>query len=161
MKEHILVVDNDHYVCEQISSRLHREGFSVSSAVTSSEALSLATRSSVDLVVYDPMMDSPADMYFLHEIKGKKPDLPVIVFTRYPSMNTAIESVRIGVSDYIEKPIHSDELVARIKRILDKNRINQDRAKQEESTQSSNPIVACQRNEPLYAESSLDWCMKE
>ena len=140
MKEHILVVDNDHYVCEQLSSRLHREGFSVSSAATSSEALSLAARHSVDLVVYDPMMDSPADLHFLHEIRGKNPRLPVIVFTRYPSINTAIESVRIGVSDYIEKPIHSDELVARIKRILDKNRMNQDKTGQEAPSDSSNAI---------------------
>lgn len=140
MKEHILVVDNDHYVCEQISSRLHREGFSVSSATTSSEALDLAAQHSVDLVVYDPIMDSPSDLHFLHEIKDKKPHLPVVVFTRYPSLNTAIESVRIGVSDYIEKPIHSDELVARIKHILDKNRINQDKTSQAESTDTSSPV---------------------
>ena len=53
-------------------------------------------------------------------LKKTKPHLPVIIYSGYPSMNTAIEALKKGADDYIPQPFQLDELSTRIKESLDK-----------------------------------------
>jgi CheY-like chemotaxis protein len=103
-KGNVLVVDDEKTVCSSCRKILTREGYNVDVASSGKEALAKVKANGFDVVVTD----------------WKMPEIEVILITGYPSVETSIEAIRSGVSDYVPKPFTPQELSDALIRALEK-----------------------------------------
>jgi CheY-like chemotaxis protein len=124
---HILVVDDDPDVVEADRLVLEGAGYRVSSASNGSEALVRLRVGDVDLVILDVMMAHPTEGFHLsYKMKDdpKLRDIPVLMVTAVEQrLGERIDWVRdaeyLPVSDFVRKPVEPDELLARVKKLLE------------------------------------------
>lgn len=106
----ILVVDDEGAIRYSISKTLQRVGYQVHTATSGEEALDMMQRNDYDVVLTDIRMPGLSGVDLLTRIKEEAPDAVVILLTGYGSMETAIESLRLGAHDYLLKPSSSQEI---------------------------------------------------
>ncbi len=121
MTQSILVVDDDSDTLTLIGLTLQRRGFEVIKAQSGAQALSLLEHDLPDLVVLDVMMPNMDGYEVCREIKGdpRTQKLPVVMLTAKAQTASQLEGFRSGAIDYITKPVHPQDLVARIQAVLD------------------------------------------
>jgi DNA-binding NtrC family response regulator len=117
--ERILVVDDDKAFRVATRTLLEDEHYKVSLASSADEALALLTSSDVDLMLSDLVMTKTTGIELLGRVRSKHPDLMVIMVTGFGSINTAVEAMRLGATDYLTKPCNNTELLLKIRRALD------------------------------------------
>lgn len=121
-KAKILVVDDEILVCKSISSALEPERYIVDMALSGEEALKKEAKGEYDVIVADLMMPGISGMELLREVKQKRTDVKVIMITGYPSIKSAVESIRLGAFDYIPKPFTPNDLRSLVSRALESRR---------------------------------------
>jgi DNA-binding NtrC family response regulator len=117
-KPKILIADDEPLFLQTTGELLRKDGFDclcVASARTALEALS---REPFDLVLSDLNMPGNASLEFLRDGRKHWPDVPLIVITGVPSLPTAVESLRLGIADYLLKPVSYRDLLSSIRRAL-------------------------------------------
>jgi len=114
----VLVVDDEAIVVNSIRKILARKGFAVEEAFTCKDALNQVFSHDYDLVLLDMRMSDGNGIDVLQRIKAKRPDLRVVIVTGYASIDTAVEAIRNGASDYMPKPFTPDELYNMTSRVL-------------------------------------------
>lgn len=119
MNERILVVDDEDIIRESLSYVLRKEGYDVKEARNGKVAYDLIFKESFDLVITDLEMPEMKGIQLLEEIKNLDIHTVVVVVTAYGSLDTAIAALRSGASDYILKPVEFDEMLIKIKRLLE------------------------------------------
>ncbi|MBP8973506.1 MAG: response regulator transcription factor [Anaerolineae bacterium] len=107
---HILVVDDEGAIRYSISKTLQRLDYQVHTAETGEEALEMMQRQEYDVVLTDIRMPGLSGVELLARIKEQAPDAVVILLTGYASLETAIESLRLGAHDYLVKPSSSQDI---------------------------------------------------
>ncbi len=107
----VLVVDDEGDVCRGIAEFLESQDFNVEIAAGGAEAVSRLEKARFDLVVSDIRMPGVDGIQLLRRIKKAWPTTEVILMTAYGSKETAIEALRLGAYDYIEKPFDVEELL--------------------------------------------------
>jgi len=115
----ILVVDDDKAFRIATQTVLEDEGFTVTLAVNGDEALAKVQEEHFDLLLSDMVMGKMSGIELLGKVRGKLPDLPVIMVTGFGSIETAVEAMRLGATDYLTKPANNDELLIKIRRALE------------------------------------------
>jgi DNA-binding NtrC family response regulator len=108
MIKRILVVDDEEAIVDAAKTALEVYGYTVTTAYSGTEALSKLEN--VDLVILDIKMPGMDGIETLKRIKMKKPALPVVMITAYATVDTAIEAMKQGASDYVRKPFDIGEL---------------------------------------------------
>jgi DNA-binding response OmpR family regulator len=108
--KNILVVDDEISVNNNIRKILGKNGFQVDQAVTKEEALEKINQQLYKLVLLDLRMPGVSGLDLLRAISKVQPLARVIIITGYASIETAIETARIGAVDYLPKPFTPDEL---------------------------------------------------
>lgn len=108
--KHILIIDDDIHIGDVVEEILDREGYRVSRAYSGTEALFVLSQSKPDLVLLDLMLPGLNGEEVLPHIKG----LPVIVVSAKVDIDSKVELLLGGAVDYVTKPFHSKELLARI-----------------------------------------------
>lgn len=116
---HILIIDDEAVLRQTMARILQREGFNVTTASNGTDALKLITDHFFDLVYLDIRMPDINGMDLLKIVHEKLPDLPVILFTAQPDLNSAMEAVRHGAIDYLLKPLKPQTVIERTHAILD------------------------------------------
>lgn len=116
----VLVVDDDRLFCEQLEKELRRNFFKTFSSLNGKTALEIFTNESIDIVIIDARLPDMSGLELLTKMKELKSGFEVIIITGYGAQDVAIESLRRGAIDYIEKPIKLDELSAAIGRAQEK-----------------------------------------
>ncbi len=118
-KHLVLVVDDEEPIRKLLKARLEREGFTVQTE-SSAEAGSayLNEHPEVCVMVTDVKMPGQDGISFTKEVKQKKTSPKVIVMTGHGEKSTAIEALRIGASDYLEKPFDLEEMAHAVKRCV-------------------------------------------
>jgi len=106
----ILVVDDEGAIRYSISKTLQRVGYQVHTAASGEEALEMMERQNYDVVLTDIKMPGLTGVELLGQIKEQSPDAVVILLTGYASLETAIESLRLGAHDYLVKPSSSQDI---------------------------------------------------
>lgn len=106
----ILVVDDEGAIRYSISKTLQRVGYQVHTAASGEDALEMMQRQVYDVVLTDIKMPGLTGVELLAEIKEYSPDAVVILLTGYASLETAIESLRLGAHDYLVKPSSSQDI---------------------------------------------------
>lgn len=117
-KINILVVDDDVDICDYMQLVLNQSGYEVSTTTDSTEALDELRRNEYHVVILDLMMPEVNGIELLEEIRNFDRDIAIIIFTGYPSVDTAVMSLRYKVDDYIRKPFDIDEFNKSLERIL-------------------------------------------
>jgi DNA-binding NtrC family response regulator len=114
----VLVADDEAVVVNSIRKILSRKGFAVQEAFSCKDALAQVFAQDYDLVLLDMRMKDGNGMDVLQKIKAKRPDLRVVIVTGYASIDTAVEAIQKGASDYMPKPFTPDELYTMTNRVL-------------------------------------------
>lgn len=119
----ILVVDDDLRMRQLISDALSEEGIAVSTTDDPREALGIIDAGGIDIVLTDLKMPHADGIEVLERVKNSNPDTIVIVITGYGTIESAIEAMRKGAYDYIQKPFEPDELVLLLRRAMEHSRL--------------------------------------
>jgi two-component system response regulator HydG len=115
---HILIADDEPLFLKTTAALLRKAGFRCTTAANGKAALEVLSREPFDLVLSDLNMPGNLKLELLREGRSKWPDVPVIVVTGAPSLPTAIESVRLGIADYLLKPVKYEDLLSAVRRAL-------------------------------------------
>lgn len=107
---YVLVVDDEGAIRYSISKTLQRVGYQVHAAASGEEALQMMEQYTYDVVLTDIRMPGLSGVELLARIKERAPDVVVILLTGYASLETAIESLRLGAHDYLVKPSSSQDI---------------------------------------------------
>ena len=105
-----MVLDDDQNVREMMTIMLEKEGYDVTSIGDPAKAIELCHKTDFDLVITDLKMPKINGIEFLRTIKDEKPDTTVILVTAYASGETAIDAMKEGAYDYVEKGGSNEEL---------------------------------------------------
>jgi CheY-like chemotaxis protein len=106
----VLVIDDEVVAANSVRRTLTRRGFRVDEAFSGNEALNRILNEMYDLVLLDMKMPDTNGLELLPIIKKHRPTLPVVMVTGYASIDTAVEAIQRGASDYVAKPFTPDEL---------------------------------------------------
>ena len=129
MKEfeaHILVVDDDKGIRELVKQYLDQNNFITSTAKSAEDALEKTKIIKFDLIILDIMMPGKSGLEFLKENKNIL-DTPIILLTAKGEAIDRIEGLETGADDYLPKPFEPQELILRIRNILNKINIIKDK----------------------------------
>ncbi len=119
-QKRILLVDDYANVLAVISDLLKSTGYAVYEASDAQEATRVVKEEFIDLALIDLRMPATDGIDLMLSLKKMKPHLRVIIYSGYPSMNTAIDALKKGADDYISKPFKLGELSTKIKELLGK-----------------------------------------
>jgi two-component system response regulator AtoC len=114
----ILIADDEPLYLRTTAELLRKAGFDCTTAPNGAAALEALSQKSFDLVLSDLNMPGNMKLELLRTGRTNWPDIPLIVVTGAPSLPTAIESVRLGITDYLLKPVKFDDLLSSIRRAL-------------------------------------------
>ncbi len=106
----VLVIDDEQIVLDSVKKILSAENFDVDTSISSRQGLELAVNNEYDVVLSDIRMPEIGGMRILRDVKRKKPSLPVIIITGYATVNSAVQAMQLGATNYIEKPFTPDIL---------------------------------------------------
>lgn len=120
--EHILVVDDNADTLQMISRKLISRGWQASSASDVSQALAILDGGSIDMVLTDYKMPKVTGLELIRHLRNHYPKIPVIMITGYPSIEGAVEAVKVGAEEYLSKPFTDDELFGAIAKAITKIR---------------------------------------
>ena len=118
----ILIVDDDPHIRELVRVFLHAEGFEVIEAADGVEALTRLDSAKVDLAIIDIMMPKMDGWALCQELKTTF-DMPVLMLTAKGETSQKLKGFQLGTDDYLVKPFEPLEMVARVKALLKRYRI--------------------------------------
>jgi DNA-binding response OmpR family regulator len=121
MEGHILIIDDEASLRQTMARILQRAGYEVTTAADGKDGLTLLAGHSFDLIYLDIRMPDMSGLELLKIIHAKLPDLPVILFTAQPDLNSAVEAIRSGATDYLLKPLKPQTVIDRTNSILEKS----------------------------------------
>ena len=127
-KARILAVDDQRYFRVYLEDLLVQQGFEVHTASSGEEALHLMERELYDVVVTDLVMPGLAGVELVERVKGRWPELDVVVVTSVGDVRTAVEAMRSGASDYLLKPLDATLLARSLEAILQRKRLRHEHA---------------------------------
>ncbi len=119
----ILIVDDEESLRSFMEIMLTKEGHSVTTRASGPEALEAMRESAFDLVVTDMMMPKMSGLELLSKSKEINSSQEFIVMTAFGSMDSAIEAMKLGATDYITKPFNVDQVKLAVEKALDKSRL--------------------------------------
>lgn len=114
----ILIVDDDRDICEYMELLLSQSGYNVDTCSKPEDAIYHLREGDYHVVVLDIMMPNLNGMELLEEIRRFDNDIDVIIFTGNPTVQTAVQSLKLKVSDYIQKPFDIAYFNTSLERIL-------------------------------------------
>lgn len=115
---HILIIDDEATLRQTLARILQQADFEVTTAENGEQGLSYIQTTNFDLVFMDLRMPGMAGMEVLKLIHAKYPTLPVVLFTAQPDLNSAVDALRNGATDYLLKPLKPQALIERAQSIL-------------------------------------------
>jgi len=122
-KANILVIDDDEAIHDSCSQVFRKDGNTVKTAKDGTEGLKLFKKEFFHVVLLDLKLPGPDGIAVLSRIKGESPETPVIIITGYASIESAVEAVKRGASDYLAKPFTPEQLRVIVKKAMDNRKI--------------------------------------
>lgn len=150
-KKSILLVDDEESILASVGWALELNKFAVATAANGREAIARLNADRYDLVITDLLMPEVGGLEVLKQAKRLDPDIGVIVLTGYGDMQSAIEAMRYGADDYLQKPCDIDDLIRRSRRSFERQDLFARLRKQNE--QLSREIAARKKAEQELEES--------
>ncbi len=117
----ILIIDDERSIRNTMKDILEFEKHTISLAENGREGLEMAVSKPFDLIFSDIKMPEMDGMELLQQLKEKEVDVPVVMISGHGSIETAVESIKKGAFDFIEKPIDLNRLLITVRNALDKS----------------------------------------
>jgi two-component system response regulator HydG len=114
----ILIVDDEETICEAFAAWFIKDGYQVETAASGLEALEKIAQKHFDIYLVDIKMPGMDGIELLGRLKESQPDAAVIMITAHGSIQTAVEAMKKGASDYLCKPFDPDELSLLMERVM-------------------------------------------
>lgn len=141
----ILIIDDEQPQRENLKGFFHRRNYEAFVADGGSKGIEFVQRQKVDIVLTDFKMPDMTGLEVLKRVKEINPEIPVIVMTAFGSIESAVEAMKAGAFDYLQKPINLDEVELLVKRAAEQRRLiseNRELRKQLEERFSFSEIVS-------------------
>lgn len=116
----ILIVEDDLTFSTMLKTWLGKKGFEVETAGTNARARKQIAAHSYDLILSDLRLPDQDGIHLLSWLRSKEYSIPVIIMTSYAEIQTAVQAMKQGASDYISKPVQPDELLKKINEAIQK-----------------------------------------
>jgi two-component system response regulator PilR (NtrC family) len=133
----ILVVDDERSMRELLAIVLKREGHDVLLADNGRSAVEMLEREPIELLISDIRMPDMSGVEVLGAAQRINPDVIGIMITAYASTDTAVEALRLGAYDYVSKPFNVDELKLKVRKALERKRLQQENVLLKRALQTS------------------------
>jgi len=117
-RPHVLLMEDEINIAKGLEMVMRDEGLEVDIAITGQGALDKFRVSEFDLLVADLRLPDMDGMEVIQQVREKRPNTHVVIITGYPSVSSAVQAVRMGVSDYLRKPFTEDEFRKAVKSAL-------------------------------------------
>jgi CheY-like chemotaxis protein len=114
----ILCVDDEEVILDSFRKILVLDGYSVDTVLTGQEALGLIQSHHYDFVFTDLKMPTMDGVDVVKSVKHMRPDIDVVIITGFATVETAVECMKFGAMDYVQKPFTEDELLAFAKKAV-------------------------------------------
>jgi len=114
----ILIVEDEKPLLLQLVSRLEEEGYAVSSAADGEEGLYLGTEYAIDVAVIDLGLPNLSGIDLIKKLRAANHAFPILILTARSRWQDKVEGLEAGGDDYLVKPFHMEELLARLKALL-------------------------------------------
>jgi two-component system response regulator HydG len=114
----ILIIDDDTFMSAILKKHLQNHNYEAEVALTGKSGLALFKKAPYDLVICDFRLPDTTGLEILQQIRAIRHEVPVIIITAYSDVRMAVKLIQMGASDYITKPIHQEELVLLIGKLL-------------------------------------------
>ena len=118
MNRRIVIADDEKNMRWVLKQALEAEGYEVAEAADGKEALALVAEQEPDVLIIDHKMPSPDGMEVLRRLRAKGSTFPIIMLTAHGNVQTAVEAMKAGASEYLTKPFDLEELKLSIERAL-------------------------------------------
>jgi len=143
-KQSVLVVDDELHIRTILTYMLEQEGLRVIQAASGAEALDIIAADAPDLVLLDIMMPDMDGFTVLSRIRGefRTHNLPVIMLTARGETRQKVRGLQVGANDYLVKPFVPDELILRVRNMLEHSRNQRD----------ANPLTGLPGNRAIHKE---------
>lgn len=126
MAGHILVVDDEEGVRFSLRGILEDEGYTVSEADSGENALLFLEENSVDLVFLDIWMSGIDGLETLKRAKERSPQIPFIMISGHGNVETAVQALRLGAHDFVEKPLSLEKILLSVRHALEMKELKQE-----------------------------------
>ena len=110
----VLVIEDERKIASFLRKGLEAQGFVVEHAPNGDEGYALATTRPYDALILDIMLPGRDGLSILRNLRERKISLPVILLTARSELNERLEGLNLGADDYLTKPFHIEELIARL-----------------------------------------------
>jgi DNA-binding NtrC family response regulator len=129
----ILIVDDEKDFVEMLSLRLENEGHHVRSALSGEGGLKLLDEAECDVVILDIRMPGMDGITALKAIKKRYPAVEVILLTGHGTIDTAVEGLKSGAFDYVQKPANFEEMLDKLAAARDRKAEHEERRRRAEA----------------------------
>lgn len=114
----ILLIEDEQALREQVQARLQTEGYTIDACGDGKEGLYLASEYPVDLAVIDLGLPGMPGLDIIRTLRAEGRDLPILILTARGKWEEKVTGLEAGADDYLVKPFHMEELLARVKALL-------------------------------------------
>jgi two-component system, NtrC family, response regulator AlgB len=148
----ILIVDDESNIRKMLSMVLEADGHNITQAGTYEEAINEVGKSNFDLAFVDLRLGADSGLDLMAHIKNMSPTLAVVIITAYASIDTAVEALKKGASDYLQKPFTPSQVTMAVRKISERQDLEKRVQDLEETVNSSAPAVEFSSESPLMAQ---------
>jgi two-component system response regulator FixJ len=117
----VVFVDDEPKVCASVRKTLQRAGADVHCFSNAQDCLKHLATARCDLLITDVRMPDRDGMDLLAEVKRRLPWIPVLIVTGYADVPLAVQAVRVGAADFVEKPLDRDMFLQTVERLIEQN----------------------------------------
>ena len=118
----VMIVDDEPLMLESMKEALGKKGYDIRTFTSGARALGAVEKNAPDILIVDLRMPEMDGMALLGAVKELDQDLPVIIMTAHSTVATAVEAMKAGAYDYVQKPFDIDELDMLMRRALEEGR---------------------------------------
>lgn len=123
MNPTIIVIDDNRKVCESLKHNFEKIGYTCLTALTGDEALHAFHAHEIETAILDLKLGKENGIDLLQEIKKRAPQVPVLIITGFGTIETAVEAIKIGAYDYLQKPVNFTKLQKTVENAVDMYRL--------------------------------------
>src|ERR687897_3340355 len=138
----ILLIDDDPGVRDSMERTLRAAGYAVQSAANGEEGFELARNGAFDVILSDMRMPGISGLDILRKLRDIKVDAAFIIMTGFGTVDTAVEAMKLGAVDFVQKPFFRDELLMRVRAAADRRQLARQVALLERQMQPAGPLDA-------------------
>lgn len=121
MKKRVLAIDDEQVVLDSIAKVLGEEDYEVRTTLNGADGIHYAVNESYDVVLTDIRMPDTDGFKVIRDIRRAGKSVPIIMITGYASVSSAVQAMRLGASNYIEKPFTPDQLARTVEAVIEES----------------------------------------